>query len=229
MSAEKISLKGDKKKIWQRYCGFLDLSLREFMQIQDDLLMEEIELVAGTPLGKKIMNNNKPSSIAEFRTLVPLTTYDDYAEFLNEKREDVLAEKPCCWVHTSGRSGSFKWVPYTQRAFDKAVDMLVTGFILACAKKRGDINLTGTERCVHNLPPRPYFSAQTSFALCERFDFRIAPPMEEAEQMEFQERTREGFKISLRTGLDIIGSMSSILVKIAEGFSPNLILTTFCI
>ena len=24
----------DKKKIWERYCGFLDLSLEEYMQIQ---------------------------------------------------------------------------------------------------------------------------------------------------------------------------------------------------
>jgi len=222
LSSEKILIKGDKKKTWQKYCGFLDLSLREFMQIQEDLLMEEIEMVSESPLGKKIMRNQRPSSVAEFRKMVQLTTYDDYAEFFSERREDVLAEKPCSWVHTSGRSGSFKWIPYTKRAFDKAVDMLVAGFILACAKKKGDINLTGTERCIHNLPPRPYFSGEATFGICQRFDFRITPPLEEAEKMEFQERISEGFKISLRTGLDMIGSMSSILVKIAEGFSEGL-------
>lgn len=222
MIKDELFVKGDKKAIWQKYCGFFDLSLREFMEIQQDLLLEEIELVADTPLGRKIMNNKKPATISEFREIVPLTTYDDYAEFLGEKREDVLSEKPFCWVHTSGRGGSFKWIPYTERAFNKAVDMLVTGFILACARKKGDVNFTGKERCVHNLPPRPYFSAESAYHLCERFDFRIIPPMEVAEKMEFHERITESFKMSLRTGVDIIGSLSSILVKIAEGFSEGL-------
>ena len=213
---------GDSDRIWQKYCGFLDLTLDEFMDIQNELLMEEIDLVVDTPLGRKIMRNNKPKTVDEFRKTVPLTTYDDYAEYLNERREDVLAEEPYCWVHTSGRGGSFKWSPFTERAFSRAVDMLVAGFILACTNKKGKINLTGRERCVHNLPPRPYFSAESSWELCKRFDFRVIPPMEEAEKMEFRERTQQGFKLALQSGVDIIGSMSSILVKIAEGFSEGL-------
>ena len=31
-------------EIWQRYCGFLDLSVKEFMDIQNSLLMEQIGL-----------------------------------------------------------------------------------------------------------------------------------------------------------------------------------------
>ena len=213
---------GDNEKIWQRYCGFLDLSLNEFMDIQSELLMEEIDMVVDTPLGKKIMRNQKPATIEEFRKMVPLTTYDDYAEFLNSKREDVLAEKVYRWVHTSGRGGSFKWTPYTERAFTRAVDMLVTGFILACANKKGKINLTGKEKCVQNLPPRPYYSAELSWELCQRFNFKVIPPMEQTENMEFQERIAEGFKVALQTGVDVIGSLSSILVKIAEGFSEGL-------
>jgi hypothetical protein len=222
MAKDELFLERDYKAIWQKYCGFLDLSLEEFMEVQKDLLLEEIELVADTPLGKKIMNNEKPSSIDEFRTIVPLTTYEDYAEYLLEKRDDALAEKTYRWVHTSGRSGSFKWAPYTERAFNKAVDMLVAGIILACANKRGQVNLSGKERCVHNVPPRPYFSPELLFSLCERFNFRVVPPPEEAEKMEFHERTAKAFKMSLRTGVDMIGSLSSILVKIGEGFSEGL-------
>ncbi|MCJ7654030.1 MAG: hypothetical protein MUO97_01810 [Dehalococcoidia bacterium] len=41
---------GDKERIWQKYCGFLDLSLTEFMEIQEQLLMEQIDLVYDSPL-----------------------------------------------------------------------------------------------------------------------------------------------------------------------------------
>ena len=39
------------EELWQRYCGFLDLSVNEFMEIQEDLLMKEIDLVADRSLG----------------------------------------------------------------------------------------------------------------------------------------------------------------------------------
>ncbi|NQT48968.1 MAG: GH3 auxin-responsive promoter family protein, partial [Chloroflexi bacterium] len=108
----------DDGRIWQRYCGFLDLSLKEFMEIQESLLLEQIDLVADSRLGQIIMKGNKPNSVEEFRRCVPLTTYDDYEPYLTQRREDVLAEKPYFWVHTSGRGGDFKWVPYTHSAFE---------------------------------------------------------------------------------------------------------------
>ncbi len=39
-------------ELWQRYCGFLDLSIDQFMEIQENLLMEQIGLVADSLLGK---------------------------------------------------------------------------------------------------------------------------------------------------------------------------------
>jgi len=106
----------NKEAIWHRYCGFLDLSPREFMEIQERLLLEQIELIAGSPLGKMIMKGNKPRSVEEFRQVVPLTTYEDYEPYIGNCQEDMLVEKPCFWSRTSGRSGKFKWVPWTTRA-----------------------------------------------------------------------------------------------------------------
>jgi hypothetical protein len=37
-------------ELWQRYCGFLDLSIDEFMAIQKELLMDQIERVADSLL-----------------------------------------------------------------------------------------------------------------------------------------------------------------------------------
>ena len=82
------------EELWQRYCSFLELSVEQFMETQEHLLKEQIELVAESSLARKIMGNNKPSSIEEFRRLVPLTTFEDYEAPLNKHQEDVLAVKP---------------------------------------------------------------------------------------------------------------------------------------
>ena len=84
MAKDELLRTGNQERIWQKYCGFLDLSLAEFMEIQEHLLMDQIELVYDSSLAKNLMPE-KPRDVAEFRRLVPLTTYDDYAAFLDEK------------------------------------------------------------------------------------------------------------------------------------------------
>lgn len=93
----------NKAELWQRYCGFFDLSMEGFMKIQKELLMEEMNLVCDSFLGKKIMGNRRPRSVEEFRSIVPLTTYDDYEPYLSERQENALAVKPCLWCHSSGK------------------------------------------------------------------------------------------------------------------------------
>ena len=97
LSEDKYSRDLNEAELWQRYCGLLDLSIDDFMDIQKELLMDEIERVADSILGKKIMGKRKPESIEEFRRMVPLTTYDDYETYLSQKQEDVLAIKPHHW------------------------------------------------------------------------------------------------------------------------------------
>ncbi|MCK4274472.1 MAG: hypothetical protein KAW90_06220, partial [Dehalococcoidales bacterium] len=69
---------GNKEKAWNKYCGFLDLSLSDFMEIQEQLLMKQIDTVYNSPLARKFMPQ-KPTNVSEFRQMVSLTTYDDYA------------------------------------------------------------------------------------------------------------------------------------------------------
>ena len=47
----------DYDKIWKAYCGFLDLSIEEFMEIQNRLLLEQIELLKKCNLGKELFKN----------------------------------------------------------------------------------------------------------------------------------------------------------------------------
>lgn len=214
--------RGDTQRLWQKYCGFLELSLTEFMEIQEQLLMEQTQLLAPTALGMRFLPDRLPTSVEEFRQGVPLTVYDDYTDFLGERRPELLPEEPREWVHTSGRGGSFKWVPYTQRAYDRLVDSAVAGITMACATAKGEVNINEGCRFLYNLPSRPYFSGMIAHGIMEQFSFfRMIPPLDRSDTMEFQERIEEGFRMALRTGVDVIGSLTSVLVKIGERFADR--------
>jgi hypothetical protein len=45
-----------RKDAWLRHCGFIDLSLSEFQQVQERLLLEQLELLAKSYLGKKLLH-----------------------------------------------------------------------------------------------------------------------------------------------------------------------------
>jgi hypothetical protein len=206
-------------KLWERYCGFLDLSIDEFMDIQEELLMDQIERVSGSLLGKKVMNNTVPKSIEEFRQTVPLTTYDDYEPYLSERQEDVLTEKPALWCHSAGRGGSFKWIPHSQEFVKKVVRDLLGSFILASTSRRGQVNISPGLRLLCVLPPRPYASGWLVYSLVRHFSCQVIPPVEEAENEDFEERIRMAVWIALKNGADTAAAIGSVLVKMGEAFS----------
>ena len=78
------------EELWQMCCGFLNLSLEQFMAIQKRLLLEQIRLLSRSALGKKLLNGPRLETVEEFRRRVPLTTYADYCPELLEQREDTL-------------------------------------------------------------------------------------------------------------------------------------------
>ena len=133
--AVELLRQGRDEELWQMCCGFVTLSLEQFMTIQKRLLLEQIELLNRCPLGRKVMRGARPKTVAEFRRQVPLTTYADYCPELEEKREDVLSVKPDLWVHTSGRSGEYscKWVPITPAyAYEMSIIMYGIGMLSSC-------------------------------------------------------------------------------------------------
>lgn len=205
-------------ELWQRYCGFLDLSVDEFMGIQKELLTDQIERVANSTLGKKIMGGSKPQSVEEFRRLVPLTTYDDYEPYLSERREDALAFKPQYWCRSAGRGGLPKWIPYSLEAFEKYHRNGLASFIIASATKKGQVNIKPGLRLLGVLPPPPYPSGTWFQFMQQRLSYKIFPPLEEGDT-DFQERMQKGLMMALKEGADIAVSLGSILVKIGEGFT----------
>ena len=62
------------EQLWQEYCGFLDMSLSDYMYTQRRLMEEQLRLWCACPLGKQLLNGRTPRTIEEFRETMPLTT-----------------------------------------------------------------------------------------------------------------------------------------------------------
>ena len=208
-------------ELWKRYCGFFDLSIGEFMEIQNKLVMDEINLVYDSHLGRKIMGNQKPQNLEEFRHMVPLTTYDDYEPYLSNRQENVLAVKPHLWCHSAGRGGSFKWIPHSSEITDKAVISYLAGAILSSCRKKGEVKLAPGDRLLAMLAPPPYASGTMVLAVVERMSLRIMPPLAMAEIADFKERVKLGFKMAMKDGVDFIGALASIMVRMGEEFTEQ--------
>lgn len=221
ISKEPIFHNGDPARIWEKYCGFLDLSLKEFMEIQEQLLMEQVELVTDSPLGIRIMDNSKPQSVAEFRQSVPLTSYEDYEPYIGDCQEEALAIHPDLWAHTSGRGGGFKWVPYSNPILERHGDGALAGLILAATSRKGEVNISEGDNFLFILAPRPYISGVYAWLFAERYGLRVIPPPEVSEKLDFQQRIAMGFKMALRNGVDSIGALGSVLAKMGERFTEG--------
>ena len=222
-TANELLEQGQTEELWQKCCGFFDLSMDEFMSIQERLLLEQLELLKGCELGRQLLHGASPRNVKEFQEQIPLTTYEDYAPYLLEKREDVLPEKPLLWQRTSGRSGEYpcKWVPVSERMYREMEDVMLGMMILCACKGKGHIALEEHDKIIYNLAPRPYSSGFMAVMAQELFPLDFLPPIVEAEQMTFQERTKEGFKLALNEGLDMFFGLSSVLVAVGEQFASG--------
>ena len=223
-SLEEMLRKEDFDKIWVKYCGFLDLNIKEFMQIQERLLMEQIELLSNCELGKKIMGKDiKPTTVEEFREIVPLTTYDDYAEILLNKKEDALPSKPMYWIKTTWKGGSheIKLAPYSESMIEEHTKSFIASLILATSKKRGNFSLRQNDKFLYGMAPLPYLTGLAPYGLKNEIKFEYLPSIEEAENLSFEERNRVGFNLALRKDVDLFFGLSSILVKIGQDFAKD--------
>lgn len=220
-SALELLREGRTEELWQKCCGFIDLSIEEFMAIQRRLLMEQIELLSKCELGNKVMGGAKPRSVEEFRERVPITTYDDYVPYLPEQIEDALPEKPLLWQHTAGLrcfSGEyeFKWVPVTERIYRELGDTCLAMLLFASCKERGDVVLEEHDKFLYGLAPPPYASGSWGRRAAEEGIFDFLPPLDEAEKMTFEERVRQGFKMGLSGGMDLMMAIAGVLIAVGE-------------
>ena len=92
MTFEEKLKKQQYDELWSEYCGFLDLDMDAYMHIQNRLMKEQIRLWSGCELGRRLLGDKHPQTIDEFRQAVPLTSYEDYADILLQKKADMLPD-----------------------------------------------------------------------------------------------------------------------------------------
>jgi len=211
-------LSNNSNDLWQRYCGFLSLSLDEFSHIQQGLIKEQIKFLAGGGLHEKLMPRMDISSLDEFRQAVPLRRYDFYSSLLDESRENMLGEKPFYWVHTSAIRGTYKKVPWTTRFNAVQRRNVISSFILSSAEEAGDVRISLGSRVMHLLPGRPFASASIAYGLVEQFSIRPIPPMETQGSLTFNKRINRALTVGLRMNVDYVIAMTSSLVRMAQKF-----------
>jgi protein-S-isoprenylcysteine O-methyltransferase Ste14 len=222
VNANSVFLQGNQEDIWQKYCGFLDLKIDGFMNIQRRLLKEQIELLNRSELNKHIMKGIRPQTIEEFREKVPLTTYDDYNAFFSKRRKGILPEKPLTWMHTSGRSGEYtKWIPVSERRYKAMGDFIIAVMLLSTSKKRGEVNIKKNDKGFYALAPPPFMTGTWARHLEEELPIIFLPSLDNAEKLSFSDRTKEGVRLALDEGMDLIGGMSSVLLAIGQNLKDG--------
>ncbi len=201
--------------------GFFDLSIEQFMEIQQALLLPQLQRITHCRLGRRLIGKNIPASVDEFRNSVPLTRYDDYLPDLKQGNEDSLPEKSYVRVHTSDASSSLKRVPYTRAFYNKQLGILMTVFAVACCKDNGQSSLAKGDRVLFNVAPSPYLSGILASGASDRFNLRSIMPPDLHDNMDFKEKVARGFELSLQSGVDILIAMTSVLVKMGNSSSRN--------
>jgi len=208
------------KEIYNEYCGFLDLSIEDYMKIQFRLLKEQIEIFSKSGLGKHIMKNGIPSNVSEFRDIVPLTKYDDYQGALLEKREDMLPIKPFTWLKTTWESGNNKekWAPYTKEMLDVYKRNIIAAMILSTSNKKYSFKVKTNAKVLYGLAPMPYATGLFPYLIKDEIDLKFMPSLKEVKNLSFSKQNKEGFKQALKQGIDQFFGMTSVVYAITSNF-----------
>ncbi len=223
MNSRKLLEEGRRDELWMKHCGFFTLSPDDFMDVQKRLLLEQINILGKSPIGKHLFGNKIPVSVEEFRQNVPLTTYEDYAEYFDQQNEGVLPEKPFVWARTSGRTSSKgpKWIPYTKSMYDRLGDLTVGAMLMASASYPGEVKLERNDKFLLATAPPPYISAFVSRSAQEQMDVKFLPSLEEGENMEYAKRVALGFRLAMREGMDYFMGLASVLARMGEQFEQQ--------
>ena len=210
-----------KEEIWEEYCGFLTLSKEGFMDIQKRLLMEQIELWSSCGIGQSILKGKHPRTIEEFREMVPLTTYEDYAPTLLSKQTGDLPGEPVLWVQTTWEGGvhPIKVAPYTKGMLDTFKHNVMSCLILATSRKKGDFDISVTDHMLYALAPLPYVTGLLPLLFKDEIDIEFLPSVRDAVNMSFKERNVQGFRLGMKKGIEYFFGLGSVLYYVSQSIT----------
>ena len=210
-----------KEEIWEEYCGFLTLSMDEFMNIQNRLLLEQMELWSSSGLGQSILKGKQPRTISEFREMVPLTTYEDYAPTLLAKQVGSLPGDPVLWVQTTWEGGvhPIKVAPYTKAMLDTFKHNVMSCLILSTSQKKGEFDVNVTDHMLYALAPMPFVTGLLPLLFKDEIDIEFLPSVKDAVKMSFKERNVQGFKLGMKKGIEYFFGLGSMLYSVSQSIT----------
>ena len=199
-------------ELWKEYCGFLDLTIEEFMAIQNRLMLEQIRKWKASGIGKAILKGRNPETIEEFRKMVPLTSYEDYADSLSLKDKSILPDDPVIWIQTTWEGGrhAIKLAPYTRSMLETYQNNMLGCLMLSTSSGRGDFDVNPKDTILYALAPLPYATGIFPLLLNDAISIEFLPPVKEAQKMSFSERNKKGFKMGLKKGIDFFFGVGSV-------------------
>lgn len=205
------------ESLWNEYCGFLDLSLQDTMAIQNRLLMEQIDLLKDCHLGKRILKGKLPTNVKEFREMIPLTSYEDYADVLLARKEQDLPASPSVWIETTWEGGRHpvKAAPYSKQMLDTFRNNTIACLMLASSSGRNHFSIAAHDKALYGVASLPYATGLLPLLLEDEIALDVLPPVKMAQAMSFKERNVLGFKMGMKQGMDIFFALSAVAYYIS--------------
>ena len=215
--------------MWREYCAVVQLPIQMFLEIQNTLLSEQLDLMGKSDWFPPLVPGHMPKSVDEFRRNVPLRTWRDYMPILEPESFDGIAEDLQCWVHTSWCRGSYKKVPWVRRFFDAQCRHIIAALMMSAARFEGDVRLNKNFRVLPVLPETPFASAWLATGVIQRdiVDPLLALPVDGDEGTTMSERIQSGLRRSLEPGVDCVVGMSSTLLLARREFGRMVKKTNF--
>ena len=217
---EKLKALG-KKEVFDEYCSFMDLNIDEYMQIQKSLLKEQIELWQSSKLAKSIIHDSQITSLKDFKKVIPLTTYDDYADVLLRRDDSYLPAHSALWIETTWEGGTrpVKVAPYTRSIMETMFSNMCAVMMIGTGSKRYDFDVKATYHMLYGLAPLPYATGLIPLALDDQIGVRLLPDVETATKLSFSERNKLGFKQGIFTGIDYFFGLGSVTYYISKSLA----------
>ena len=211
------------EQLWQEYCGFLDMSLADYMYTQRRLMEEQIDLWSKSGLGRQMLRGKTPRTIDDLRAMLPLTTYANYADVLLARRTDMLCGEPAVWIQTTWEGGlrPVKLAPYTRSMLDTYRHNLLATMMMATARKKGDFDLKRGDRILYGGAPLPYATGLMPSLFDEDIRFTWLPDSNTNSDLSFSQRIKKGFAMAMSGGVDFFFGIGSVANYITESFGKS--------
>lgn len=209
------------EELWNEYCGFLDIDIDQYMQIQNRLMQEQIDLWSQSGIGRSILGRRKPQTVTEFRRRAPLTTFSNYAECLLKKDASILPSEPVIWIQTTWEGGKnpVKLAPYSRSMLDTYKSNCIASLLLCTSTKRGQFSVRPGDKTLYGFAPLPFVTGLFPVSLSEEIDLKYLPSLKEGNALSFGERNKVGLSLGLKQGIDLFFGLSSVISYITENFS----------